>query len=244
MIKRDVKPYSKRKTTIILIVGFLGLILSFSMLIIAAILQENNASPVLIGISGVSFFPICIADVIFLVHHQPGITLRDIDKQLQVTKENGIEKVKLDYFNIENYCKKNKFKYTNEGYYYKRKISFTKDFINYYVKKVNSFEIVEKIKKEFDIFDEYKFKRNNICFLLFIEKDEITNEDLDVLLERSNIMISLEVIPNIINKTAVISLIDKSNKQLYISLPGKNKLTIYNSGYKFAKKIIVKKYSQ
>jgi len=129
-------------------------------------------------------------------------------------------------------------------YYYKRKISFTKDFINYYVKKVNSFDIVETIKKEFDIFDEYKFKRNNICFLLFIEKDEITNEDLDVLLERSNIMISLEVIPNIINKTAVISLIDKSNKQLYISLPGKNKLTIYNSGYKFAKKIIVKKYSQ
>lgn len=238
MKKRERKAYSKKKTIIILSIGVLGLILGFASLIIGAVLQEAGISDGIFLPFCIASFPIWIGTVIFLIYHQPGIILRDIEKQLSKTKETGLDILENITFDIESYCNQNGFKLLEEGYYQKRKFNINKDYVNYYIKKVVAVDAESTIQKEFAKFDSCEFKRNNKCFILFIEMNDIDEEDIACLLKVSNIMISNEIVPNITNNTSVIVLVNRDKKTAQLCLPGKNKLGLYNIGYKFVKKIL------
>ena len=149
MKKRERKAYSKKKTVIILSVGVLGLILGFVALIIGAILQENEVSSNVYLPLCLACFPIWIGSAIFLIYHQPGMILRDIEKQLNTTKETGLDVLENIEYDIDAYCTRNKFDLLEEGYYQKRKFNINKDYINYYIKKVCSIDVESAIQNEF-----------------------------------------------------------------------------------------------
>lgn len=241
MEKRERKAYSKKKTNFILFVGGFGLVLGFASLIIGAILQENEVSSIVYLPLCLACFPIWIGSAIFLIYHQPGMILRDIEKQLNTAKETGLDVLENIEYDIDLYCTQNKFDLLEEGYYQKRKFNINKDYINYYIKKVISIDVNSTIQNEFAKFNNYEFKRNNKCFILFVEKNEINDKDLECLLKISNVMISNEIVPNITNNTAIIVLVDIEKKIAYLSLPGRNKLSFYNIGYKTVKEIFANK---
>lgn len=240
MKKRYIKPYTKKKSILILIVGVLGLIISFACLFIGAILQNKGVSELIYLPLCISFFPICIVDVIFLIYHQKGITLHDIENQLNVSVEHNIEVLENFNNDIEKVLLNKKLKLIEQGYYHKRTFNMNKDFINYYFKITSSFDIEQTIKEEFNSFDCCNFDRYNKCLILLIEKNDVTESDLKCISNLSNHIIALEVIPQHIHDTAFIVLIDKTHNKLYYVKPGKNKLSFYNACYKFVKNKLLK----
>lgn len=241
MKKRDIKPYTKKKSFLVLIVGVLGLIVSFACLFTGVILQYKGVSKLIYLPLCISFFPICIADVIFLIYHQKGMVLYDIEKQLSLSIEHNIEVLENLNNDIEKILINKKFKLIEQGYYHKRTFNMNKDFINYYFKITSSFDIEQTIKEEFDKFDLCKFDRYNKCLILVIEKNDVIESDLKCISNLSNYIISQEVIPHQIHDTAFILLIDKIHNKAYCVKPGKNKLSFYNACYKFVKKFFVRK---
>lgn len=238
-MKKEVKPYTKKKSITILIIGVLGMLLAFASLFAGAIMQSKGVVSAIYLPFCIVFFPICVADIIFLVYHQPGIVMRDIKKQHN--KNNDFEIIENANFDVEKLLETKKFKVINEGYLYKKKISFLKDYINYYVKKCESINIEETIDLEYKEFDKRNFKCFNKCLILFIEKEQIADDDLKIVSKISNIFIASEILPQVIRDTSVIVLLNRSNHSAYIVRPGQNKISFYNCGYKLVKKILLNK---
>lgn len=238
-MKKEIKPYSKKKSIIILIIGILGIVIAFASLMTGAIMQDNGMDSKIFLPFCIAFFPICIFDVVFLIHHYPGIVLREVQEQLEKKSEFSV--YKNVEFDITELINTRKFKMLDEGYYYRKVFSFTKDYINYYVKKCSSTNIKETIDDEFNKFDSYEFKRSHKCLILFIEKDELVEDDFNAVSEISNVFISTEIVYQMINDISLIVLLDKSNKCAYVAKPGKNKLSFYNCGYKFIEKVLKEK---
>ncbi len=240
-MKREKKPYSKKKSITILVVGVFGIALAFTLLCVGAKLQGDGVNQSIYLPLCLSFFPICIGDVAFLIYHYPGIALHDMQEQLEKKNEFAI----LDHidFDILACFQENQFQWLEEGYLYKKKFSLNKDFIHYYVKKCLSTDVQETINQEFDRFDSCKFQSMsaNRCFILIIEKDEITKEDLNIVSKTKNIFVSMEVVPQMVNHTSIVALLDKSTQCLYLVKPGTNKLSMYYAGYKQIKKLLNQK---
>ena len=72
--------------------------------------------------------------------------------------------------------------------------------------------------------------------ILFIETNEIKDNDFEIISNLSNYFISLETIPKHVLDTVCVALVDKVNDKAYIIKPGKNKLSFYNACYKLVKK--------
>lgn len=182
--RREREPYTKRKSVTILIIGVVGLALAFTSLSTAAILQSNGVDSKIYTPFGIAFFPICIIDVIFLIYHYPGITLYEFNKQMEKEDLEVLSNINTD---IVAYCVRNKFTLLEGGYYYKRRFSWSKDYVNYYILKCESSDIKETLDNEFNKFDSYNFQKRNKCFILFIEKDNVDKDDIKLLVESSYI---------------------------------------------------------
>lgn len=236
MKKREVKPYSKEKSIIILVVGIVLLVVSFACLFTGAILQNNGVESYIYLPLCLSFFPICIFDVIFLIYHQPGMILSDVESQLKTPIGANLETLEKIKYNLNEDLLKEKFKILEQGYLYKRTFNLNKDFINFYIKTIESSNVEQTIKDELNYFDACKFDRYNKCLILFIETNEIKDNDFEIISNLSNYFISLETIPKHVLDTVCVALVDKVNDKAYIIKPGKNKLSFYNACYKFVKK--------
>lgn len=241
MSKREIKPYSKKKKTTVMIVGLSGTILAFSSLIAGAIMQSCGVNEYIYLPFCIAFFPICIVTVIYLVYHYPGVLLADLHQELEKINKNGYEIINDINYNIHSFCIHNKFKHLEEGYYYKRQFNIWKDYVNYFIKTINSTDLKQTIKEEYKLFDSFKFEKKNKCLIMFIEKENVDENDLKILVNISSNFIGLEIVPHMINDTSLIVLIDKTKKCLYLVPPGKNKLSFYNIGYKLIKQKLFNK---
>lgn len=126
----------------------------------------------------------------------------------------------------------------DEGYLYKKKFTFNKGFVQYFVKKCFSNNIQETLNQEFNRFDACQFEPTNYCLILIVEKEEVNKEDLDAVSKTENVFISMEIVSQMINSTSIIVLLDKSKRCMYLLPSGKNKLSIYHVGYKLIKVIL------
>ena len=238
MSRRNVKPYTKRKSITILSISIIGFILSIGSLLIGVALLENNYDDNIYLPFCFAFFPLMILDLIFLIYHFPGLMLHDIKKQMDKTKSIGYECFEDINEDVIGFLNTNHFTLLEEGYYHKRKFSFFKDYVNFYIKKVYSQNAKATINTQYSKFDSYQFKRNHKCFILFIEMENVSEEDLETLVENASIFISMEIVPNIMDDASVIVILDNTKKCAYCVPPGKNKFSFYNLGYKQMKKIL------
>ena len=136
MRKRNVEPYTKKKSILILCIAIICFILAYASLIVGAELRKNNADSKIFLPFYYVVFPLCIGDMIFLIYHMKGIQLRNINNQTERTKSTGYKCFESINEDINGYFTKHRFKVLEEGYYYKRKFSLLKDYINFYIKKI------------------------------------------------------------------------------------------------------------
>ena len=133
-----------------------------------------------------------------------------------------------------------KFMKLDNEYYYKRKISFLKDYINYYVKIVQTQDFNKTMKKEIDGFLSFNGKRKNKCFILYIVKDSVKDEDIKSLIDASSISILNDEVlfTSIRYDSIVITLLDKSTDLLYFVPYSEFGVMIYKYGIKFITKCL------
>ena len=236
--KKEPEAYSKKKYTTVLTVSIVGFVISFLMLLIAAILQEKGVDSRIYTPIGVAFFPLMVLDIIYMFRHNSGMSLHQMEKQMKSTIEAGCEVFENVNTDIKAYCEANKFEWLNEGYYHRRSFSFSKDYVNYFVQKTYALDVAETIEQQYGRFDTCEFKKGNVCLLLFIEKDRVDQKDLEALTGITSMYLGVEaMIPNM-GQTALTVLIDREKGCAYCVPPGKNKLSFYNIGYKQVKKML------
>lgn len=236
-MKKNRQIYSKRKYAIVLIIGILVLLLSFACLIIGAILQSNGADDSVYLPLCLAFFPLCLIDIIFLIYHIPGTTLYETKKKADKIKKAGYETINNPNTDLDTYCLSNKFVLLREGYYHKKQFNLLRDRIHYYIQKMHSSNIQETLDEAYSKFNSFEFKSYNQCLLLFIEKENIIDDDLNMLINTSAAFISSLASPFASQITSIIVLIDANKNCAYCVSPA-GSLGLYNLGYKMAKKIL------
>ena len=238
MKKNEPEAYSKKKYATVLTVSIAGFVISFLMLLIAAILQENGVDSRIYTPIGVAFFPLVVLDIIYMLRHHSGMSLYQMEKQMKSTMEAGCEMFENINTDIKAYCEANKFEWLNEGYYHRRTFSFSKDFINYYVQKTYAVDVGETIEQQYGRFDACALKKSNVCLLLFIEKDRVDQKDLETLTGITSVYLGVEAMVTTMNQAALTVLMDREKGCAYCVPPGNNKLSFYHIGYKQVKKIL------
>lgn len=236
--KKEPEAYSKKKYTTVLTVSIVVFAISFLMLLVAAILQENGVDSRIYTPLGIACFPLMVLDIIYMLRHHSGMSLYQMEKQMKSTIEAGCEVFENINTDIKAYCEANKFERLNEGYYHRRKFNFAKDYVNYFVQKTYALDVGETIEQQYERFDACEFKKSNVCLLLFIEKDHVDQKDLEVLTGITSLYLGVEAMMTTMGQTALTVLIDREKGCAYCVPPGKNKLSFYNIGYKQVKKML------
>ena len=238
MTKKEPEAYSKKKYTTVLTVSIVGFIISFLMLMAAAILQENGVDSRIYTPLGVAFFPLMVLDIIYMLRHHSGMSLYQMEKQMKSTMEAGCEVFENVNTDMKAYCEANKFQRLNECYYHRKIFCLSKDYVNYYVQTTYAVDVAETIDQQYGRFDACEFKKSNVCLLLFVEKDRVEQKDLEALTAITSVYLGVEaMIPNV-GQTALTVLLDREKGCAYCVPPGKNKMSFYNIGYKQVKKML------
>ena len=238
MTKKEPEAYSKKKYTTVLTVSIVGFMISFLMLMAAAILQENGVDSRICTPLGVAFFPLMVLDIIFMLRHHSGMSLYQMEKQMKSTMEAGCELFEDANTDIKAYCEANKFQRLKEGYYHRKIFCLSKDYVNYYVQTTYAVDVAETIDRQYGRFDACEFKKSNVCLLLFVEKNRVEQKDLEALTAITSVYLGVEaMVPNM-GQTALTVLLDLEKNCAYCVPPGKNKLSFYNIGYKQVKKML------
>lgn len=236
--KREPEAYSKKKYTQITILG-IGLgVLGAASLGVGAVLQDLGRPAAVYLPFCIAFFPLMIIAVIFMIHHHPGMVMYELEKKWNQLQEGGCQRMEAPKWLIEDFCKAEKFQYLPEGYYHRRKFNLQRDYVNFYIRTCPMEDVRSSIEQEMNRFDGYEFKGKNKCLILFAEKSGVTEDDKQALVDFANIFISIEsVAPGVIDAAFVV-LRDNQTGQAWCVNPGKNKLTLYHTGYKLAMKIL------
>lgn len=240
-MKKRKEELTKGALIAIFVAAIVLLMLGVGALFLAAYLQEKGVSASIYTPIGCSFFIFDIAAVILLCLNFKKIVIYDIKKETQKIIENdcisfeGVTKRK-----IIDACAKFKLAKRDDEYYYKRKISFFKDVINYFVRITDAADIEGDIQREISKFDSKKYKNKNKCLLLFVFLDKIEKKDLEMLKNCATPFIILETVmprgPYCDN--VVIVFVDAQSRKAYLVPNGKFGISVYKYGVKMAKRLL------
>ena len=131
---------------------------------------------------------------------------------------------------IKTACLREGFQNKDSLYYYKRKFIFLKDFISYFVKGVECENLISALDKELEAFDAKCYKNINKCLMLFLFKENVTEEELKYLSDVSRSLILAETSMNMPQfDTAVIVAVDTAKDEGYF-VPCKSRFAVYTYG--------------
>ena len=235
------KKLTKKQYWFLMLTSIILMIFAFGFLVVGAIYQEKgqDINPVIILVGFFGCMIIALA-ILFInlksaINYEYEAKIKKIEKQ-GYTEINNIWPNKI----IEKLYEK-KFEFTDRGYFHKRKFTFWKDFVNYYIKICDCKDIHETIKKEKQAFSLPIPKGNFVSFVLCLVKDFVDQEDLKTLVNFNKTLLASE---NVMLHTQryrgsnmTIVLLDRYNNTLYYVSGGKNSLTLYSYGTRLIEEI-------
>ena len=234
------KELTKKGYIKLLILGLGLFLLFFALLTVVAILQENGVSssiytPVMLS----SFVPGVIALVIMISNFG-----RMMEYELRVKAEK-IANRKFDIVEgvtkqrVMDACEKQGFEKRDFEYYYKRKFSFSKDYVNYFVRCADGYDLAEQFGGELEKFDRKNYSNKNKCLVLFFFLDTVSQANLKFLTKQATAFILTETatLGQIRTDSAVVVLVDNSTRKAYM-VSDRASISIYKHGIKFVKKLL------
>lgn len=238
MNKSDKKLNVKRTITIF-VLALVVFIIGFCFVIWAAIMQDNGISTKIIGtISMIGLIGCSIISIIVIVKIFPDLVMMDVMKikkvydnseltELQLTDMSAMDKTLLTY----------KFKYTEDGYYKRKKLSLVKDTISYYVRMTEGIDIIKSVQREKQIFSKVNRGRN-VCLLLLIYFDTIDNS-AKLLFKQS--LKKRFIIENVdlysCSSTIVIAVEKSTGKGYFLDINKRMSIALYAYGCRMIKRI-------
>lgn len=240
--RKNTEEVDVKKAKVMAVLGIILFVVSFCFLFWAAIMQEMGVSnEIITPIALIGFFGCDIIAIVLLVKAIPGLMVADIEKMDK--KYEGNELTELHLMDKDVVLQKfleNKFKCTEDGYYRKKKFSFWKDSICYYVRMTDDIEVENAVRRETNHFDNIPKKGKNFCLCLFVYMDEVSEYEKKILKEMGkNCIISETVLNPRIAATAIVIVVDCSTSTGYFLDIGKGKsLSLYSHGCKMLKKLL------
>ena len=251
-MNNDIEQESERRhikrAGIMAVFGVIMVIIGFSFLVCAAIIQGNghNVSEFVIM---AGFFGCNIVGVIMIYKAYPYIVMSDYIRLGK--KYDSLELSELDNMDKDSVSEKlleNGFTYTDEGYYTKKERSALRDNIYYYIRMVDGNEIENVVLKEVDYFNSVKkakktnSKEKNLCIILFVYMNDMREKDKKDIKEfgKNNIILETVKDPNVGTSIIAVGVDSVTYKGYFLDIDKANMVTIYSHGCKLIKHICVK----
>ena len=210
----------------------------FAMVFIAAALQENGVSPEIYNPIGFSSFLFIIASLVVLFAKYG--RAREYEVNVKIAKVDSTEPSVFENVTKESLkaaLTKMNFKEKDE-YYYKRRFSFFKDYVNYLIRFADAIDAESSIDSETSRIDAKNYTNKNKCLILVLSLDNITCGDIEKMKKFNKAFIISEYINPSMTDSAVCILLEKNSNKAYVIKNDNHEISIYSHGTKLVEKLI------
>ena len=210
----------------------------FSLLVLGIVLLENGVDPTVCYAILTVGTVMCFVGVAFFFFFYRRIFEYHYNKKSQMLKETPCEQLTgVTRESIKQACLENGFKNKDSLYYHRRGSSVLKENVNYFVKTVECVDIQSAAKKELSAFGAKNYKSSNKCFMLFLFKEGLTEDDLKNATDISRYFILQEAgAYHTCFDTVVVIPVDTATKTAYY-VPFSSRTAVYPYGIKMLKKL-------
>lgn len=230
-----------KKAMIMAVAAIILIIIAISSLFLAALMQENGISDVVIvPIALIGFFGGNIVALVLLIKSYPALLYADYMKMEQRYDRQELSEIPLpEQHSISQTFLQHKFKYIDEGYYRRKKFSLLKDSISYYVRITEDFEIENALKREIERIFSVKRKEKNLCLLLFVYMDEMGEQEKKDIKElgKGQIVIQYAINPNMSVSVITIAVDRQTNTGYYMEGRKFGWISSYSYGCRMVRKL-------
>lgn len=178
---------TKKKAVLKAVLGTVFGVLGIVFLFAGAYMQDRGIPdritiPVILS----GFFGCNMIGLVLFFKAAPELIASDMMKNLAIRNKTYEEAKLSELWGLEkehvvHRLLQNRFRRTQEGYFVKKKFSFYKDFIHYYVCLTDDIGIENAIKREAGRFDRMKKKGSAFCLILLIWLDKISEKEKEEL---------------------------------------------------------------
>lgn len=228
---------SEKRGLLLFFAGLVCFFIAFGFIIAGIFFQKyhvKNGDAIAIG----GFVIFGIAAVILLLKNIGYAVLWEADRKEK--KLNGQELTSLPAMSrttLQQSLSENKFQYEN-GYYYRKKFSFWKDSVRYYIKLTDSTDLSATLDREIDSFNSSDCSRQNACLIIIMYQNGVTEATKTTLKEIStNSAIAETVIDPHLNATFLSVAVDSFTGTGYFFDLHKSHISLYSHGCRLLKKL-------
>ena len=228
---------SEKRGLLLFFAGLVCFFIAFGFIIAGIFFQKyhvKNGDAIAIG----GFVIFGIAAVILLLKNIGYAVLWEADRKEK--KLNGQELTSLPAMSrttLQQSLSENKFQYEN-GYYYRKKNSFWKDSVRYYIKLTDSTDLSATLDREIDSFNSSDCSRQNACLIIIMYQNGVTEDTKTTLKEIStNSAIAETVIDPHLNATFLSVAVDSFTGTGYFFDLHKSHISLYSHGCRLLKKL-------
>lgn len=228
---------SEKRGLLLFFAGLVCFFIAFGFIIAGIFFQKyhvKNGDAIAIG----GFVIFGIAAVILLLKNIGYAVLWEADRKEK--KLNGQELTSLPAMSrttLQQSLSENKFQYEN-GYYYRKKFSFWKDSVRYYIKLTDSTDLSATLDREIDSFNSSDCSGQNACLIIIIYQNGVTEATKTTLKEIStNSAIAETVIDPHLNATFLSVAVDSFTGTGYFFDLHKSHISLYSHGCRLLKKL-------
>lgn len=138
---------------------------------------------------------------------------------------------------LQQALSENKFQYEN-GYYYRKKFSFWKDSVRYYIKLTDATDLSGTLDREIDNFNNSDCNGQNACLIIIMYQNGVTEDTRTALKDIStNSAIAETVIDPHLNATFLSVVVDSLTGTGYFFDLHKSHISLYSHGCRILKKL-------
>ena len=228
---------SEKRGLLLFFAGLVCFFIAFGFIIAGIFFQKyhvKNGDAIAIG----GFVIFGIAAVILLLKNIGYAVLWEADRKEK--KLNGQELTSLPAMSrttLQQSLSENKFQYEN-GYYYRKKFSFWKDSVRYYIKLTDSTDLSATLDREIDNFNNSDCNGQNACLIIIMYQNGVTEATKTTLKEIStNSAIAETVIDPHLNATFLSVAVDSFTGTGYFFDLHKSHISLYSHGCRLLKKL-------
>lgn len=230
-----------RKAKVMAVSAIILEICGFASFVGAAVMQKRGIpDSIILPVVVIAFFGCSFAAIFLLIKAAPELMTADIKKIDRKYDSCRPEQLAgMDKQSIRQKLLQHKFLATEEGYYRKRKFSFLKDSVSYYVRITEDVNLQTAINREMDRFDKISGKGKNFCLILFVNMDAVGEREIESLKQAGKTFIAMETVlnPNL-EETVIPVLIDQnSDTGFFLDIGKGHIISLYSHGCKMLKKI-------
>ena len=234
-------PMNKKEYLLFTVVLVVSIIVFFGMLALAAFLQERGVRAEIYTPIGVGSFIIGAASLVFIfVNYSRAM---GYEASVKIQKIDDAPRETIDHFDIEkirDLLKDQGFK-PKDDYLHKRKFSFAKDYINYYVCFSESTNADSEIDRLLKRFDSRNYSSQNNCLILLISLNQIEEKDIQALKALTKAFKVTEEIQSYMRfNSTVCFLVDRSTGIAYYVNSPKTSISVYSHGVRLVEKLCKK----